>query len=349
MLAITYYTTDKGILLKTGPKPGERSWNTPSRINGKPLQKTFRDGWLFVEGEAGVSTVERHCGTRRVNERYEITNPSLACAPTTIKADEVSMDSDGVWIGEHAGMQSLYKLAYEEEDAGFEAIEFEANKAGEFSMDALGDPTKFRYSLGKVGGWDKPEVQLSYADLFAQYEWATNRISSEDIVKAVVPDFAWHLYPCRLSSQTSYQIVRAHVQSNIDPRWAVITSDYDFCFSVAKRIRKKPVTYTSSEKLPRVRKPLITRRTENDQKIEVFRMGHDQHPYREYYPIEGFSGKSLEGLMETIDGYLSYLMDVINSPVAQCQHCDGRGVVSVRTLATNERQALQIEAGKEGK
>jgi hypothetical protein len=345
---IEYYKGKDSLILKVGPVSERESYPSSPRINGVDLVKSFREGWFIAPGQTAIVEVDRHLGKRRINQRYELINPSVACVPAVIKAEDVSEDDRGNWVGEHAGMNSLYKYACDEEDAGYEPVEFVAVQLGEFDIDSLGDPTKFRYNCGKPpnGYSTDNEQQINYKDLFERYSWSSSTLSVDDVVKAVVPEFAWHLYPCRLSSQMTYRIIRAHVKNNIDPRWAAVTSDYDFCFTVSKRMHKKPVSYTKSVTPHGRRKPQIVTVVDKERLVDIFKMGHAEYPYSGYSPIEGFRGSSLMDMMETIDAYLAYLMEVINEPLSDCVHCGGTGCLPIKGMSTNDRSMLQLSEGQ---
>jgi hypothetical protein len=59
--------------------------------------------------------------------------------------------------------------------------------------------------------------------------------------RMLTPEFALHERPCSITSKQTYDIVRYYVKENIDPKQAEVTSDYDFCFTVKKKVAIKPL------------------------------------------------------------------------------------------------------------
>ncbi len=143
------------------------------------------------------------------------------------------------------------------------------------------------------------------------------------------------LLPARksnLTSEQTYQIIRKHIQDNIEPKYAHITSDYDFCFTVKKKIHlAQKIPYQKNIARYGARKPKYVTDYRESREIEVFEMTHSGHNYgkgyNNYTIIEGFKGHNVEQLKENIDNYLKDLMDLINCPLIDCPNCKGKGVL----------------------
>ncbi len=106
--------------------------------------------------------------------------------------------------------------------------------------------------------------------------------------------------PSALSSEDSYKIIRAYIKEKIDGRYAEITSDYDFCFTVKKKIKlTTPYTETFSPIFGKgkSRKELISNRS-----VQIFEMTDDVKKYNGYTPIKGFVGKDHADLKKNIPG-----------------------------------------------
>jgi len=128
--------------------------------------------------------------------------------------------------------------------------------------------------------------------------------------------------PCKLSRQDSYNIVRKYIKSNIDPKWASITSDYDFCFAVSKTIQHEPEKYSVNVGK---RKPKYETRYTRSRTAQVYKVAPSP---REGYPvIEQFEGKNEEDLRNNIQKFLDELIEIINKPLVECEHCKGYGVI----------------------
>jgi hypothetical protein len=154
----------------------------------------------------------------------------------------------------------------------------------------------------------------------------------------MTPEVAWHLGPCSIDSRVAYRIIRFYVQTNIDPRWAEITSDYDFCFTVKKRVRVEPYTRHYESVFSSRRRPKFKTDTVQFHTHELFEMTHADARYKGYTVVDGFSAPSLADLAETIDHYLRCLSEAINEPLARCPTCHGEGTVNLTKIPTNDRQ-----------
>jgi hypothetical protein len=128
----------------------------------------------------------------------------------------------------------------------------------------------------------------------------------------------------KISSKNMYDLVRDYIKLNIDPKYATITSDCDFCFGVKKTLKLfDPIKYVTLSNL----------KTSYKQELNVvcFEMTHDREKYKGYTIIDGLTADSERELLEKIDNYLEEIMAVINSPLELCQHCKGTGVKKVGT------------------
>ncbi len=134
--------------------------------------------------------------------------------------------------------------------------------------------------------------------------------------------------PCKLSINDTYTIVRKHIKNYINPQYARITSDYDFCFTVKKIIElHKPFEYEVDVNAYKKRaRPKYKKRHQNDRETAVFEMTNERN-YQHYTTITPFEGKNNKDLEKNIEVYLAKLMNYINEPIMECEHCKGRGVV----------------------
>ena len=162
--------------------------------------------------------------------------------------------------------------------------------------------------------------------------WKQNWITG--FQKIFFPKVLLPTRPCKLSSYQSYQIIRNHIKDNINPKYAEITSDYDFCLSVAKKIRlaeKEPYEVDTNNSLfsERKRKPKYETRYRTDRTIVAYETAplKDNSVYKGYTKTEGFEAANYRELEEKIKTFLADLMEVINEPLVDCSHCKGQGVV----------------------
>lgn len=136
--------------------------------------------------------------------------------------------------------------------------------------------------------------------------------------------------PCYLTKLESYNIIRNHIKTNINGQHAGITSDYDFCFTVKKKIRLSQqeeyfVDINNTLFQKRKRKPLMEKRYVKNREVEVFEMAPKE--YQKYTVIKEFTGTDVNDLKNNIKTYLDELMQMINSPLTDCPHCKGEGVI----------------------
>jgi hypothetical protein len=130
------------------------------------------------------------------------------------------------------------------------------------------------------------------------------------------------------------------VKENINPKTAAVTSDYAFCFTVTRKIAVKPYETRVERKKANGSSyavPKIKTYTHTHKPVELFEMTHSESNYRGYTPIKGFTGENLQDLADNIKHYLDTLMEHINTPYAECEHCSGAGVIVGPKFKANER------------
>lgn len=323
-MKIKYYKTENGIYLCQEIKwSGNSKIAESTKINGKNLKPTTSDKWSFVEGEIEPTKVEMIGASKRINERYELTNKDLVSdkIPLIIKNEDLTTEEcedygDDIWVGEYAGLSSMYDLKYDIKKGEYEDVEFEAELVGEIVGEFSSNPIDAKYEL--------------FYDRNQQEVCLTNLVQYEEFEKFMTPEFGLQHRPCYISSVNTYKMVRAYIKNNIDPAVAVITSDYDFCFTVQKLIRIKP--YTTKREITKANgksyaKPRFNEWTTTHEKKKIFEMTDKKRRYQGYTPIDGFSGENIYDLKENVDLFLKELMSVINEPLVACPHCDGSGIV----------------------
>jgi len=164
-------------------------------------------------------------------------------------------------------------------------------------------------------------------------EFNRKAVSYDLLDELQLPDILLPLRPSGLTSLQTYKIIRKHVQDNINPKAAIITSDYNFCFTVQRKINIEPIKYTydanNSIFNKRKRKQKIVTAYRNDRKVVLFEMTNDKDNYQGYTPIQGFHGNNIKELKENIDRYLSELMEIINKETKDCPLCGGHGIIEV--------------------
>jgi len=293
-------------------------------FDGETLVQTTTPGWYKLpKYPTRIYTEQR---ATQINFRYELVEKSLANETIKLVLDmeEVSetrfYGDERSWKKEFAHLESLYTLAYDTVPGREVDISFE--------IDVL----------------FVEEVQsgvLSYniEQAFYNHELQDRRLTESAVQhqladKLFFPKILLPAKPSKLTSRQSFDIVRQYIKEHMDREVAVITSDYDFCFTVEKRIaldeavvdRKEILTKKgTSYKRPRYATNLQTFRS-----IEVFEMTWSPKCYTNYSVLAGFRGESHADLKQNIDKYCSNLIQKINEPLQDCPHCHGRGVLVVQ-------------------
>jgi hypothetical protein len=145
------------------------------------------------------------------------------------------------------------------------------------------------------------------------------------------PDILLPSRPCKLTSQQMYKIVREYIKQNINYTYATITSDYNFCFTVQKKI----ILDNPYENKTEIKKqnghsyhpPKYNTKYTKDRLVPIFEMTYSPENYKGYTSIPEMWGENQEDLKEKVDRYCQELIEIINKPLVDCPHCHGEGVI----------------------
>jgi len=298
-------------------------------LNGVKGGDTWLPNWATFKGD--LTSVQQMGHVKHVNKRYELKDPSLESEkfPLTVPAQDAENkggydEDDDYYQPWFAEISSLYTNKHDVEEAKLEDVEYKIVETLE--VDTVKEPGKFAYIINR-GQWA--------SDGFT--EVTEKDVEHQLADKLMFPEIVMGELPCKLSSEQSYKIIRKFIQDNIDSGYAEITSDYDFCFTVKKKIhlveRKEwTVDVNNGPFQKRKRKPKYEKRYAETKSVPIFEMTHAGSNYSGYTSIPGFSGTSHDNLKEVIDEYLNDLLSEINTPLAECKDCCGRGVVGVKSL-----------------
>lgn len=259
-------------------------------FDGEKPKATYHKDWFELKSKP--SKIEKRLPEKIVNKRYELKEGFQVTRLTPKVIYESYIDEDS----EFYEVKGLYDYKYETIPSEFEEIPFEIN------------------TIEEIDG----EFEIAKMEFNVKHN-LIDRIQTHPILL--------QNKPCYLSKKDSYEIIREHVKSNINPKYAKITSDYDFCFTVEKKIDlHKTYEYMVDVNLfHKRRKPKYEKRYQSTRSIKVFEIA--PKPYQDYPVVEEFKGKDYDDLKKNIEGYLNNLMEIINEPVVECAHCKGRGVV----------------------
>lgn len=304
------------------------------------VQNTHHRSWFLLEGQESITSIKKKAPTQYINHRWELIDKedNELCLPETLTTQEAFewYDEDDYchYIGKECDQykyRSLYKRTYD--IAPQEWVDctddFEIVNLGTIKVE---DVESFQdakvYVLGER---DYKKVPLETKLI--------NVTKFNEIEEMLTPDLLIHNRPCKVDADTTYKIIRNHVRENIDGRYARITSDYDFCFTVKKVVSIKPYEYKTEEKKSNgksYKRPRFRTTKVENKLVEIFEMCPSK-PYQKYTPIQGFEGDNLKDLAENIKLYLDELMAVINEPLKECEFCQGTGHIINKVENINER------------
>ncbi|HEY5631204.1 MAG TPA: hypothetical protein VIR31_03685 [Nitrososphaeraceae archaeon] len=322
------YKTNLGLFVQQTDYPQHSKFKLDGILYELDLSKwtLFRDVQKFTTYEYLKKGTPKFVG-------YTLKISSVACTeiPLNLTPEDVKAysDSDGDIVWKNYGeYQSLYKPVHEETPDVWESLPVEMTILREFNIDNYEDPIKMKVATVRPQtGW-MPSNDLASV------------VHYQDIERLLTPEFLLHERPCYLTSEQVYSIVRNHIKLNINPKAAFVSSDYDFCFSVKRRIQIKPVIVRTeirkqngrSYATPRFNTKSVTSKDEI-----IFEMA--PKVYNSYPVIEPWKADNLKDMAEQIKYYLDTLMEEINSEVEECANCGGKGCI-VNKIGTNKREVV---------
>lgn len=290
-------------------------------------ERTYHREWLKIPNP--MPKVEIMGAKQFVNKRYELIDMSFVSekAPAIISHEDAMWydkeECEWAWNPEYKHLASLYQYKYDEIPAQYEDVELTYKCVAKLGFDIL--ETNIEYAAPKEwNSYNLEHVPQTVGN--GSVKWGI-------MDRVVLPAPLLDLQPCELSSQDSYKIVRQFVKLNIDPEWAQITSDYDFCFTVKKKILlDAPFNHTYEEITfgKSRRKPKMVTKYVKSRMVDIFEMTHNECNYKGYTVLEGFKGENKADLKEKVDAYLTNLIAEINAPLIECSCCGGLGVTGFK-------------------
>lgn len=337
MITFEAYSTNLGLFVKDVRGYSKRRINsiitTEFQSLETPANSYSRASWFFLKGIQQIESYEVLKTGANVHTGYVLKISSIASDEIPLElslADANSVyDEDAEefkWCGPYSELQALYKPVHVKSEDAWVAEEFEVKILRSLQIDSFEAPVKMEVKQITDNYGGMPHT----ADL-------ASIVTYEDIERLLTPEFLLHERPCALSSSQMYSIVRRHIKDNIDSKYATITSDYDFCFTVKRKVAIKPLTSRTEIKNNRGRsyaQPKFKTSSVTHKEVEIFEMA--PKPYNSYTTISSYSTISLKQMQEFILSYLENLMDEINKPVQECQHCGGTGYIIEAKINANE-------------
>lgn len=174
-----------------------------------------------------------------------------------------------------------------------------------------------------------------------EYNITNKGVRHQLIDKMMFPDILLPERPCKFTSKQMYDITRAYIKDNINNKYATISSDYNFCFEVKKKIKKytpEEVTYYNIFARTKKQRNTPHKKIVKYREETIFKMTNSKSKYDGYPIIEEMTAKNETELKEKVDTWLSNLIEKINEPLVECPHCNGLGVISeIKEINCNDR------------
>lgn len=271
-------------------------------VDDKKLKPTYLKNWFEID--EFPQKIEEIIPSKKINVRYELKDEykNIANENTPPVIYEYINNEDS----EFYDIRGLYEQKFDVTEETTEEIPFEIVILDEIDNFKLPETPKFNVDYHLIDKLQTHPVLL-------------------------------HLKPCQLTEQQTYEIIRNYIKNNIDLKYAKITSDYNFCFTVKKIItlaKKESYKVDVNNKLfGKKRKPKYETKYRTDRDVIIFEMTHEH--YKEYPQIQPFKGKNYKDLLHNIGEYLNKLIKEINEPLIDCPHCNGTGVVKIDSNILN--------------
>mgnify|MGYP001128906407 CR=1 FL=1 len=277
-------------------------------INNNNPEPTFDPNWCIINNKPTI--IQKKTQQPDINYRFELIDEAMTNKkiPLFFSCKDVAeyLGYRWVWKEEYKTLQSLYELCSDKQPDILQDIDFTYKTILE--VKEIKKPNEFTYKT--------------------PYIINENSIEHQIIDKIIYPNILLNTKPCSLSSFDSYEIIRQYIKQHINYDVAKIKSDYDFCFTVVKKIQlSEPEKYTVNVNNSwfSKRKPKYKTKYKKFREIEIFDMA--PKPYQHYRVITGFRGKNQEDLQNNIDNYCKTLIEIINKPYVDCPYCKGAGVI----------------------
>mgnify|MGYP003478788441 CR=1 FL=1 len=340
-VCLDVYRTNVGIFVKS---LWNGYYNSSCKINGilctEGIQKT--GGFIYFPTILAIETITRKTPGVVKLVGHKLKNPTCECealplhlGPDAIEV-EIDDDENTILSGPYADRAAMYEVVTETTEPVWENVPFTVRELGYFEVDKINDPVNMSVCM--------KQDTLSYKDTAVVD--LKDIVTYEEIERLLVPEFLIHERPCHLSSHQMYKIVRAYVHDNHNRECAAITSDYDFCFTVKRRVKKAKPLERKTEVLTKgnrsYKPPRFSTTKVEDTYNEIFEMTYAEYKnggYEKYTPIAPLYANNLAELATFLKQYLDDLMEVINTKATECPHCEGHGIIVTR-FNTNPKKDI---------
>lgn len=324
------YKTNLGLFIQQEGYPKYESY----KLNGVDIKHPSSE-WLLLKDVHHIDFFEIMKKGSPKHTGYTLKISSIASEeiPLNLSVEDVEPytddDGDTGWKN-YSDFQALYKAVYEPVPDVWEQLPVEVEVVREIHIDNYENPVKM--SVGTSVKMQDPQWNTS--DLLDKV------VLYEDLERILTPEFLLHERPCQLAPMQLYSIIRNWIKVNINPKAAYITSDYDFCFTVKRRVTIKPLTIKTEVKKQNGRSyatPKFNTKQVSFKDEILFEMA--PKAYNSYPVLEHWHASSLMEMAEQLKNYLDILMQEINTEAEECPHCKGLGAI-VNNIGTNDRSGV---------
>jgi hypothetical protein len=259
------------------------------RFDGISGEKTAERGWLKVGKIPTV--IEKRIPKQRISGKFVLKAgfPVTPETPAEIPSMRGYMEDEDDFYD----VRGLYDYVSEDSPERWESVGFLLN---------VYDTEKLDFSEKKYPVNNYLVDQIAYPSILARTR------------------------PCYLTKKETYDIIRRHVKEHIDLKYAKVTSDYDFSFTVHKLIGlNDSIPYQVNVNWGSRRKTKYETRYRTTKELMILNIAPKE--YQGASVVTPFSGETYDAMVENIDKYLADLMEEINRPVVECPHCKGAGAI----------------------
>lgn len=322
VLELKYYKTNQGLIISNA-----FTWGNISQYRFNETDKSelipLIDEWFLLKGHDSILKVDRWLEGKSKIDHWKLIDDSLANGNTIplkmldseVESYKESID-DGYFIAwsNHKNIRPLYDEVKVYTDGYYEDIPFKATCIGSVEGD-ITKPVDTKFNIIRSNSYDTKPIEIPIGTIV--------KYSEIDLI--LTPKFALHMKECALTHQDSYNIVRSFILDNIDNQYARVSSNYDFCLSVNKIIKVKPIVADMDmyKDIPTSKRPKFTSKKHSESSYEVYSVA--PKAYQSYSVIKPFTGNNLEDLVKNIKLFLNELITEINTPHYACECCGGVG------------------------
>ena len=323
------YKTNLGLILKSATDYYPQDLPKLYLINNKVVSP-LNNSWFLLDDQ-NITSVQKKVPESQVQVGWELDSTNQIAGlglPKTQTMEELkyfynSDKEEFEYQGLLAGVGNLYKKVYETVPERWEEIDFEVQIIRNLEIENISKPIEMKvisYHQGQYG------VKPLEFDLKSVTTWG-------ELEKILTPEFLLHERPCEISSQNLYKMIRTHIIQKLDRSKCKITSDHDFCFTVKRIVQVKPYVVRKEQYkglFKSYNPPKFKNETVTTKEVDCFEMTHDQadgngRGYKGYTIIPALKADNLKQLSEYLKQYLDDLITNLNTPVIECQHCNGTG------------------------